>query len=186
MKKWIAIAALLALAAGSASAQDKGAPAPGKGAAPTPAPSAAPEQMPKPKVGSVQVVLKDAAGKELKRLSASTTGKDTDVICAYAAKEPSPDTLALAFGVKDNWQLQAEFKNATKKMTADGVSLTLADGGKTALTTWTGGPDACTVSKGTFDGKNADISMSCKNVGGELGAGRTLEAQVHVEGCPSL
>lgn len=180
-----ALAFIVAPAGRPVSAQEKPQKKPG-----TPAKEPAPghEKMPTPKSMKVELVLKDAAGKEVRKLSAeSAAGKEgVQGLCAYAESVPAPDTLAVAIVAENTWQLELQIKDATKKPKVDGVSLSLMGDGEKSMLSWSGGPDACTLSSGSFDGKDGKLTVTCRQVGTQLGVPHSLVATVTLDDCPKF
>lgn len=146
------------------------------------------EKLPTPKKAVAEIVLKNQAGKEVQRLKADTSkGDGAQAICAYAEKEPSPDTLAFAVVVEDKWQVRGQIEAATsKKPKLEGVSIALADKEKSILS-WSGGPDACKLEKSTV-AKNGDVKvvLHCEGIGAPLGSPTTMDAKLDLTECPKL
>lgn len=189
----LAAVAVALLAAGQlttpAHARQQGkAPARAKPPAGARAPAAQPgaESLPVPKKATAQVVMRDAAGKEVQRLAADSTSAQTKVICAYASKDPMPDTLAFAIGVEEKWQLAGQIKDAVKKPQIQEVALQMASEPRSVMS-WTGGAEACSLGKSTIDKNgNAELTITCRGVGKGLGTPLSLEARLDMDQCPKM
>jgi hypothetical protein len=169
------------LLAGSASADNTLGMRGGKTAsAKTAAPKTA--QAPTPAKLRATVVIRGGA-KDVTMTGDTTEG--ARALCAYSAGKPMPDTLAVALGARDRFELQAQLTGAKKSPKLDGFSIAIQDEAKTSLLTWAAGPGACDVKGTRFDGKAGQVKLSCRGFGAQLGAPRTLEATIVVEGCPA-